>query len=147
MQTTNGTTSNIELLRHPGTVDFIRRHESRQGYSMHRFTDMDWKLVRGVYRMKCKEEELDAQKRARKVVVLTHDHLNDLFDESYLNTEQKSKKAMKRSSEYREGYQCPVWMKKSQRTCGNRVRTGQFICRRHNRPTDVPYEPSVAQKI
>lgn len=145
METTNGATSNIDLLQHAGTVDFIHRHEVRQGYSMHRFTDMDWKLVRGVYRMKRKEEALDAQKRARKIIVLNHD-LNDLFDESYLIMDRKSKKNAKKSTKYREGCQCPVLMKKSQKPCGNRVKIGQYICGRHNRPTDVPYEPSTNEK-
>lgn len=145
MATTSGTTSNIDLLQHPGTVDFIRRYESQQGYSMHRFSDMDWKLVRGVYRMKCKEEEINARKRTRRVVVLDH-NVHDLFDESYLIMDRKTKKKSKKSSNYREGCRCPVWMKKSQKPCGNRVKVGQYICGRHNRRTDVPYEWGAEEK-
>lgn len=123
----------------PLNMDFIRRHESRQGYPMKEFTETDWKLVRAVSKMKWKEKELMEERESKKIVVLPPHQQFDPIDTNKGKTKPKAKRCSKNGKDKATLTTCPVLSKRTNEPCGNRVKEGDYICGKHRKPTNVPY--------
>lgn len=129
----------VPYLNCPLNMDFIRRHESRQGYEMKDFTETDWKLVRAVSKMKWKEREIMEERESKKIVILPpHQHF-ETTDTNKGSAKTRTKRCAKIRKANPTLITCPFIIKRTNAPCGNHVKEGEYICGKHKKPTNVPY--------